>query len=150
MLMLASCGGDDAGGATEEFPGRLSVQLVGGGELFTVSARATVCPRDSIVALAGVGDRWAGALSIRTVWPATAGRHPVRRTRDSAGVALVALRPLGSANDSSWTAVDGTLQQSGGGGSVAGSFEATMLRGAADTMRVSGTFEAPAPARACP
>ncbi len=150
-LPLGACVGSESGVTAEPFPGRLTVRRTDGGVLFTAPARATTCARDTSIALAGVGDLWAGALSVGTAWPrSTADQFHIRTTRDTAGTAMMALRALGSGNDSSWTAVEGTVRLDGGTADLKGSFEATLVRGAVDTMRVRGTFSGPEPAQACP
>ena len=110
--------------------------------LVDAAARVRYCARDSVLWLVAVGDRWTGAISMRTAQPF--GRHfvigPGLAGLDSAAIAA---RPIADSVGPAVIANRGTLEVSGRD-SLAGRF--TFETGTDSAVQhFSGTFTAARP-----
>ncbi len=92
LVALVAAGCSAGSGA-----GRLVVdrRTRGSGRVLDDSARATYCPRESLVTVVAVGRVWSGGLALRVVLPV---RTPVtlrvQRSLGGPGTAVAAFRPL--------------------------------------------------------
>ena len=123
--------------------GRLRLERAGrsSGGLLDVPAEAAFCAADSTLRITGADGSWTAAIALRTTWPAPSLEFAIdsvvggpgsaavtaRSIRDSVGTALIAVR--GSLHLAGRTRVMGTVD--------------LLARGASDTVRLAGTFEAP-------
>ena len=146
LLMAVACRGGEAA-PDDSAGGRLEVDGEPGGRMVDAAARGLACARDTTVAIVGIGEEWAAAISMRTLLPSGGSELRIRIAHDSIGGAMLALRALGDTMFS--ITADSGLLRLAEGDSLAGTFEAHAGRDST-LRRLSGRFAVPMPPDSCP
>jgi hypothetical protein len=123
--------------------GRLRLERAGrsSGGLLDVPAEAAFCAADSTLRITGADRSWSAAIALRTTWPATSLEFAIDSLIGGPGSAAVAARPIRDSVGMALVAVRGLLRLAGRT-RVAGTVD-LLARGATDTVRLKGSFEAP-------